>query len=37
MEGDELRLKKSACTLDLIEAGEGFFGAVHNKLMTPLK
>lgn len=37
LEGDELRLRKSAFTLDLIEAGEGFFGAVHNKLMTPLK
>lgn len=35
--GDEIRLKKADCSLMLIEAGEGFFGAVHNKLMTPLK
>lgn len=36
-EGDELWLKKSDYSLPLIEAGEGFYGAVHNKLMTPLK
>lgn len=36
-ENDEIRLKKAQCALELIEAGEGFFGAVHNKLMTPLK
>ena len=36
-EGDELWLKKSSFSLSLIEEGEGFYGAVHSKLMTPLK
>ncbi len=36
-EGDILRLTKAANELRIIEAGEGFFGAVRNKLMTPLK
>lgn len=36
-EGDFLRLTKAASELRIIEAGEGFFGAVRNKLMTPLK
>lgn len=36
-QGDELWLCKSRYTLELIEAGEGFYGAVNNKLMTPLK
>lgn len=36
-EGDELWLKKSELSLSLIEAGEGFYGAVRNKLMTPMK
>ena len=36
-ENDELRLCRSEKTLTIIEAGSGFYGAVHNKLMTPLK
>ncbi len=36
-DGDILRLSESKYTLELIEAGSGFYGAVHNKLMTPLK
>ncbi len=36
-DGDILRLSESGYTLGLIEAGSGFYGAVHNKLMTPLK
>ncbi|MGN1120177.1 MAG: NAD(+)/NADH kinase [Oscillospiraceae bacterium] len=36
-EGDELWLKKSGFTLSLIESGVGFYGAVHDKLMAPLK
>lgn len=36
-EGDELVLWRFDNPLELIEAGEGFFGAVRNKLMTPLK
>ena len=36
-DGDVLRLRKSPKTLRLIETGGGFYGAVHGKLMTPLK
>ncbi len=36
-EGDTLTITRSERSLRLIEAGEGFFGAVRNKLMTPLK
>lgn len=36
-DGDELVLWRFDQPLELIEAGEGFFGAVRNKLMTPLK
>lgn len=36
-EGDRLRLTRSEGELRIIEAGDGFFGAVRNKLMTPLK
>lgn len=36
-EGDEIRLTRSAKTLRLIEAGGGFYGSVHSKLMQPLK
>ncbi len=36
-DGDVLRLSRFERTLQLIEAGEGFFGAVRDKLMTPLK
>ena len=36
-DGDELVLRRFDSPLELIEAGEGFFGAVRNKLMTPLK
>ena len=37
LDGDTLRLRRSSRTLRLIETGEGFYGAVHNKLMTPIK
>lgn len=37
LDGDVLRLTRSARTLKLIEAGEGFYGSIHNKLMTPIK
>ena len=36
-EGDVLTLSRHEKPLEIIEAGEGFFGAVRNKLMTPLK
>ncbi len=36
-DGDILKLTKSEYSLSLIETGEGFFGAVHSKLMQPLK
>lgn len=36
-EGDVLRLSRSELCLEIIEAGTGFFGAVRDKLMTPLK
>ncbi len=36
-EGDVLQLRRFESPLELIEAGEGFYGAVRNKLMTPLK
>ena len=36
-DGDVLQLYRFEKPLELIEAGEGFFGAVRNKLMTPLK
>lgn len=37
LDGDVLRLTRSKKTLKLIEAGEGFYGSIHNKLMTPIK
>lgn len=36
-ENDVLMLTRCPKDLLLIEAGEGFFGAIHNKLLTPLK
>ena len=36
-ENDVLKLTRYPKNLLLIEAGEGFFGAIHNKLLTPLK
>ncbi len=36
-EGDSLIITRDVLSLELIETGEGFFGAVRNKLMTPLK
>lgn len=36
-EGDVLILNKSPYSLRLIETGEGFFGAIHDKLLQPLK
>lgn len=35
--GDILRLCRGEAELNVIETGEGFFGAVHEKLMQPLK
>ncbi len=36
-DGDTLRLSRGDISLSIIETGEGFFGAVRDKLMTPLK
>ncbi len=36
-EGDVLKLTRCPKDLLLIEAGDGFFGSIHNKLLTPLK
>lgn len=36
-ENDVLKLTRCPKDLLLIEAGEGFFGAIHNKLLTPIK
>lgn len=36
-ENDVLKLTRCPKDLLLIEAGEGFFGSIHNKLLTPLK
>ena len=36
-ENDVLKLTRCPKDLLLIEAGVGFFGAIHNKLLTPLK
>ena len=37
LDGDVLRLSRSEYNLCIIEAGGGFYGAIHNKLMTPIK
>ena len=37
LEGDVLRLTRSKYDLCIIESGEGFYGAIHNKLITPIK
>lgn len=37
LDGDVLRLTRSKQSLKIIEAGEGFYGSIHNKLMTPIK
>lgn len=37
LEGDVLRLTRSKYDLSIIESGEGFYGAIHNKLITPIK
>ena len=37
LEGDVVRLCRHSGDLRTIEAGEGFYGAVHNKLIRPLK
>ena len=37
LDGDVLRLTRSKFALSIIEAGEGFYGAIHNKLITPIK
>lgn len=37
LDGDLLRLTRSEYNLEIIETGEGFYGAIHNKLITPMK
>ncbi len=37
LEGDILQIMRSRLSLGLIETGGGFYGAIHNKLMTPFK
>ncbi len=37
LDGDVLRLTRSQNDLKIIEAGDGFYGAIHNKLITPIK
>lgn len=37
LEGDILQIMLSRLSLGLIETGSGFYGAIHNKLMTPFK
>ncbi len=37
LEGDVLQLTRCGDCLRIISVGEGFYGAVHNKLMTPMK
>lgn len=37
LECDILQLVRSEKTLCIIEAGAGFYGAIHNKLITPIK
>lgn len=37
LDGDVLQLTRSKYSLSIIEAGSGFYGAVHNKLITPMK
>lgn len=36
-ESDILQLVRSKYDLRIIESGDGFYGAVHNKLITPIK
>ncbi len=37
LDGDILRLTRSRYDLKIIEAGGGFYGAIHNKLIMPIK
>ncbi len=37
LEGDVLQLTRYEKDLLLIETGEGFYGVIHNKLLTPIK
>lgn len=37
LNGDALQLTRSRYGLSIIEAGDGFYGAIHNKLITPIK
>ncbi len=37
LDGDILQIMRSQQSLGLIETGSGFYGAIHNKLMTPFK
>lgn len=37
LEGDVLRISRAKGSLQLIETGEGFYGSINRKLMTPMK
>lgn len=37
LDGDILRLTRSEYDLEIIETDGGFYGAIHNKLITPMK
>lgn len=37
LDGDVLRLTRSHRSLGIIETGAGFYGAIHNKLIQPMK
>lgn len=37
LEGDVLQLTRCEDCFSIIRVGDGFYGAVHNKLMTPMK
>lgn len=37
LNGDILQLSRSKYDLSIIESGGGFYGAIHNKLITPIK
>lgn len=37
LDGDTLQLTRSPRTLGIIETGAGFYGAIHNKLIQPIK
>lgn len=37
LDGDVLQLTRSPSSLGIIETGAGFYGAIHNKLIQPMK